>query len=373
MNTRFGRFLQGRFFPKLFLFLHAASAAFLAFENGRAAGCLLGAGAQWIVTALFAALGAVTVAYSLAGKRRFGGQWFQRSIGFVLCFIIYDLMLLAAWLACAALFQLSARAESAGTACAALIAAAVVAAGYRHARSIRRASYSIRLGEGGVRCRIAFISDVHLGAFVREAHVRRIVAQINAIEPDVVLIGGDIVDTDNQILGDAAALDAIAGALCGIRSREGVFAVLGNHDSSADSEPLRAFLEKSHIRLLDDESVHLSNFTLVGRTNGASNDRAPAESFAIDRSAPVVVLDHDPYGIPEAAEMGASLVLCGHTHKGQFFPATIFTRWANGRRFFYGRESFGRTEAVLSSGAGFFQLPVRIGTDSEVVEIRLEG
>ena len=71
--------------------------------------------------------------------------------------------------------------------------------------------------------------------------------------------------------------------------------------------------------------------------------------------------------------MGASLVLCGHTHRGQFFPATIFTRWANGRRFFYGRESFGRTEAVISSGAGFFQLPMRIGTDSEVVEIRLEG
>lgn len=362
MNTRFGRFLQGRFFPKLFLFLHAASAAFLAFENGRAAGCLLGAGAQWIVTVLFAAAGAVTVAYSLAGKCRFGGQRFQRSIGFVLCFIIYDLMLLVAWLACAALFQLSTRAESTGTACAALIAAAVVAAGYRHARSIRRTSYSIRLGEGGVRGRIAFISDVHLGAFVREAHVRRIVAQINAIEPDVVLIGGDIVDTDNQILGDAAALDAIAGALCGIRSREGVFAVLGNHDPSADSKPLRAFLKKSHIRLLDDESVRLSNLTLVGRTNGANNDRAP-----------VVVLDHDPCGIPEAAEMGASLVLCGHTHKGQFFPATIFTRWANGRRFFYGRESFGRTETVISSGAGFFQLPVRIGTDSEVVEIRLEG
>ena len=60
MNTRFGRFLQGRFFLKLFLFLHAASAAFLAFENGRAAGCLLGAGAQWVVTVLFAAAGAVT-------------------------------------------------------------------------------------------------------------------------------------------------------------------------------------------------------------------------------------------------------------------------------------------------------------------------
>ena len=158
-----------------------------------------------------------------------------------------------------------------------------------------------------------------------------------------------------------------------MRAKEGVFAVLGNHDPKAESETFRQFLRASNIRLLHNEIIQLSQVNLIRRTNAANNYRSPMIAFSgrIDPVKPIVVLDHDPAGIPEAVSFGADLVLCGHTHKGQFFPVTYFTKLANGKHSFYGHERFGKTHAVISSGAGFFQLPVRIGTDSEVVDIEI--
>ena len=157
------------------------------------------------------------------------------------------------------------------------------------------------------------------------------------------------------------------------RSKEGTYAVLGNHDLTTSNSIFQKFVADSHIQLLDNQAARLSCLNLVGRTNAAHNHRDPVEYFTgkVDRTVPTVVVDRDPNSIPEALSFGASLVLCGHTHKGQFFPATFFTCLANGNHFFSGCEKFGDAYAVISSGAGYFQLPVRIGTDSEVVEIRL--
>lgn len=74
-----------------------------------------------------------------------------------------------------------------------------------------------------------------------------------------------------------------------------------------------------------------------------------------------------PQGIREAASCGVDLVLCGHTHKGQLFPLTILTRLANGAQYFYGYGVSEKTRSVISAGTGFFGLPIRIGTDSEIV------
>ena len=68
---------------------------------------------------------------------------------------------------------------------------------------------------------------------------------------------------------------------------------------------------------------------------------------------------------------GADLVLCGHTHRGQMFPVTLFTQWAYGAKRFWGQHQFGQTHAIVSAGCGVFQLPIRLGTDNEVVSIDL--
>ena len=63
------------------------------------------------------------------------------------------------------------------------------------------------------------------------------------------------------------------------------------------------------------------------------------------------------------------LVVFGHTHKGQFFPANSFTKWSYGRQGFYGHSKTNKTYSIVSSGAGYFQMPIRIGTNSEIVQI----
>ncbi len=83
------------------------------------------------------------------------------------------------------------------------------------------------------------------------------------------------------------------------------------------------------------------------------------------------MLDHNPGGIKEAIENKVSLVLCGHTHKGQFFPATLFTRFAYGKKDFYGYAQREETQSIVSAGAGYFQMPMRIGSDSEIVLIEV--
>lgn len=90
---------------------------------------------------------------------------------------------------------------------------------------------------------------------------------------------------------------------------------------------------------------------------------------SIPKAKPVLVVDHDPKQIVEAEEYGVDLVLSGHTHAGQFFPATIATQLAVGKHRLYGYYKFGKTHAVITSGAGCFNMPIRVGTHNEVVEI----
>lgn len=253
-----------------------------------------------------------------------------------------------------------------------ILAALVVAVGYWHTRTIRTPAYSIDLGLGE-DYRIVLLSDIHLGVFVGEKHVRRMVETVNQLDADLVVISGDIIDVNNHILADSQELSKISALLRGMKAREGIYAALGNHDPSVENAVFRRFLQDAHIRLLHNEAVQLSCINLIGRSDERRNHRCPIGEFAeqIDRSMPVVVLDHDPGKIPEAVSFGVDLVLCGHTHKGQFFPVTYFTKWANGKHYFYGHEVFGKTHAVICAGTGFFQLPVRLGTDNEAADIHL--
>ena len=133
-------------------------------------------------------------------------------------------------------------------------------------------------------------------------------------------------------------------------------------------------MKAAKIRLLNDEIKELSKINLIGRTDEANNERCEVSNILskIELQKPTVVLDHKPENITEAAEYGADLVLCGHTHKGQMFPITLFTKWANGKNCFYGHHISGKTHSIITSGVGFFELPVRIGTNNEIVDIYLQ-
>ena len=139
-------------------------------------------------------------------------------------------------------------------------------------------------------------------------------------------------------------------------------------------QEIRRFFQEAGIHLLVDACAETADFLVVGRDDILGNPhRKPLEELLGEGASekPVIVVDHNPLGIDDGVRLGADLVLCGHTHKGQFFPATVFTKLAYGPRGFYGHYQTGRTHSVVSAGAGYFQLPVRLGTDSEIVALQV--
>lgn len=250
--------------------------------------------------------------------------------------------------------------------------------GFVNARQIDHVTYSIDLESRKVESdiNVVMISDLHLGAIGSESRLCDIVSEINKEEPDVVCIAGDFFDTDFSSIRDPnGALEAIRG----IRSTYGVYACLGNHDGGSTHSQMRKFLNEAGIKVLDDAyEVIDDRFVLVGRLDGSAIGgydgavRKPISDYFTreDTSLPVIVLDHNPANIGEyGAE--ADIILCGHTHKGQVFPANIITDLIYSVDHGYYRKDADSPHVVVSSGVGTWGMPMRVGTDSEVVSVRI--
>ena len=250
--------------------------------------------------------------------------------------------------------------------------------GVVNAATIDRTTYSVSFENGdddGMR--IALISDLHLGSEIGSAQMRRVVEEVNACEADIVVIAGDVFNAEVE---DCCDLDETAAELRRIKSRLGVYAVLGNHDPSPEYPPLQAFFESAGIRLLNDETVAFSGFTLVGRAESApihgdvSEGRKSLDELldGADRSNPVIVIDHRPAGVDEAVAFGADLIMCGHTHRGQIFPANLIAAWTHGAGRNYGHTVEGNTDVIVTSGVGYWGPPMRTASDAEVVLIQTD-
>ena len=292
-------------------------------------------------------------------------------IGILSIYLIYYCMVDFLWLIIETAFGLSVEISACGTLISAGMSAMLVVVGCWNTKHIRTVSYRIPVGQvGNVFC-IALISDLHLGAFVGADHVRRIVGAINAIHPDLIIIAGDLIDDDNSILSEPAELQQLSCEFRQFQSKYGAMLTLGNHDPNADDPAFRAFLEESHIQLLHNQILELPAVNVVGVSDPAHNKRIPIETLIADRNPakPTIVIDHDPRYMDTAVAQKIDLVLSGHTHAGQFFPASVLTRIALGKQRFYGNHIIGKTHAVVTSGAGFFNLPVRLGTSNEIVNL----
>jgi len=139
------------------------------------------------------------------------------------------------------------------------------------------------------------------------------------------------------------------------------------------------FLERSNIKVLIDEYVAIDErFILAGRLDpspigrfGDMRRKKPAEVLSgIDVKLPVIVIDHNPANIDEYGSE-VDLVLCGHTHRGQIFPGNLFTRAMYVVDYGYYRKDESSPHVVVTSGAGTWGMPMRVGTNCEVVSIKL--
>ena len=224
----------------------------------------------------------------------------------------------------------------------------------------------------GKEYHMVLLSDLHIGYYVGVKHIARVVDQVNALNPDIVVIAGDMVNAGNT--RECPEIDEVAQLLARMRSKEGTFAILGNHDPELGDKDFQKFLRDAQITLLADDIYTASCCHLVGR----STRTRPRQSLdfllgGVKHRRPIVVLDHDPLGVDEAVEQKADLILCGHTHKGQVFPLNLFCRAVYSKQQFWGRSVMGETDVVVSAGTGYFSMPMRLGSSCEIWDLTLSG
>jgi len=220
------------------------------------------------------------------------------------------------------------------------------------------------------RFTIVFASDFHFQERTPRGLMDRFAAKVNAVGPDLVLIGGDILE-GNAVGAD---LEAFADGFRRIQSTHGVFGVLGNHDAFGGGNPV--FYEKAGIRMLRDEVERIDGaIHLAGRLDSRSRGRAGARKSigdllsGVPDDLPIVVLDHRPTDLENVGRSRADLQISGHTHNAQIFPLNIIARGQYDIAWGYGK--WGRTHVIVSCGIQGWGPPVRTAGVSEILVIRL--
>jgi predicted MPP superfamily phosphohydrolase len=211
--------------------------------------------------------------------------------------------------------------------------------------------------------RIVQISDVHIGSRAG-AFLDRVVDRLLALQPDLVLITGDLVDFGRVPASELAAL---------ARIEVPVFFCTGNHERYVDCDAICARLEAHGVRVLRDAvDVSQAGFVLVGIDDAERRTRV-REGLAALGPLPVgyrILLYHRPDGLEDAADAGVDLMLCGHTHAGQIVPFGLLVRRVFPR--IQGLYEVGGTRLYVSPGTGTWGPVMRLGTANEITCIDLQ-
>ncbi|WP_298024597.1 metallophosphoesterase [uncultured Campylobacter sp.] len=214
----------------------------------------------------------------------------------------------------------------------------------------------------------AVISDVHLGEFLKKEFLQGVVAQINSLNYDALLIVGDMFDLRSDELGDILQpLEAI---------KKPIFFVTGNHEYyRGDASGLIAAMQKAGVRVLQNESVEFEGLNLMGvhdlsgfRFGYMQPDLSTALAQA-DPDKPKILLAHQPKYVVNFVRDEVDLCICGHTHAGQIFPWTLLVLLS--QKYLYGLYNDGLKQIYVSSGVGFWGPPIRVFADAEIALLKL--
>jgi predicted MPP superfamily phosphohydrolase len=227
---------------------------------------------------------------------------------------------------------------------------------------------------------IGVASDLHVGApHVSMAMLRRVVADLNAAKPDLILLPGDFVH-HGLINGEAISPEAIAAELATLKAPLGVYATLGNHDWWFDGERMRKALEAVGIPVLENSALALNGLTqkiwLVGIGDDMTGHAYARKALSkVPTDARLIVMLHDPANAPELPRQSI-VALAGHTHGGQVRLPLIGALITPGRSPL--RHSLGWLADVpvptyVSAGIGTSILPVRFNCPPETLVLRLSG
>lgn len=224
---------------------------------------------------------------------------------------------------------------------------------------------------------VMHISDLHIGHHRGRTYLEKIVAETNDRNPDIVLINGDLVDAN------AALLPGVLSPLESFKAP--VFFVDGNHDNYVDTKRALELIALNGVRILQNEIVSIHGFQLVGLNYmnpdeetfdmHPSNDKQTIKkvlpTLTFDENTPIVLMHHSPVGLDYVTAQGIDLMVSGHTHAGQMFPANLLTPFI----FPLNKGLYERNGTIffVSQGAGTFGPRIRLGTFNEINLIRLKA
>ena len=225
---------------------------------------------------------------------------------------------------------------------------------------------------------IAFITDAHVGSpFITLKRLQSIVESVNALEPDLVLLGGDYV-IQEVVGGRPVPSKDIAAVLSKLKAKHGVFGVLGNHDWWDDAPRIRQEFVEQQVRILEDAAQHIDvdgkGFWLVGVSDYTEGDHDVDKALsAVGGSDPIIVLTHSPDIFPDVPPR-VGLTIAGHTHGGQVYVPLVgrpIVPSKYGQRYAIGLIEENGKRLFVGPGIGTSILPIRFLTPPEISILRL--
>lgn len=269
-----------------------------------------------------------------------------------------------------------------------LLTVLVTVGGVINARYIRTTTYDINIAKEASldKLKIVMVADMHMGYNTGVDQMSKMVEKINAHEPDVVILAGDIFDNDYDALDYPESLINI---YLGIRSKYGVYAIHGNHDlneqvlagftfsflDKSKDPRMDEFLERANIKVLYDEGVYITdNIYIYGRPDyyikkQINEHRLEVDEIKLNKDDINIIVDHQPRELKELSEIGADLDLGGHTHDGQVFPGNLLCHLFYENT--YGLKKYGDMTSIVTSGVGVFGPNMRVLTKSEITVINV--
>lgn len=222
--------------------------------------------------------------------------------------------------------------------------------------------------------RIVQISDIHVGPTIKGDYLQAVVQAVNAEQPDLIAITGDVVD------GSVRQLAMHVSPLSALRARHGVFVVTGNHEYYSGADAWIDEFRRLGLHVLMNEHAVLehdgASLVVAGVTDYSAQRFDPAQRSDPHRAlaqAPEdtirILLAHQPRSAFAAAEAGFHLQLSGHTHGGQFFPWSLFVPLQ--QPYVAGLQRLQDLWVYTSRGTGYWGPPKRIGAPSEITRLLL--
>ena len=244
------------------------------------------------------------------------------------------------------------------------LALAVLARRNANCTDVKLVSIPLEKGSSEKRLKIVQISDIHLNGLQSVAWVSRMVNQVNALKPDVIVLTGDLLDISPKFVVEHLSILAQLSATAKL-------AVSGNHDFYMGYGHYEEALRRIGFQNLDNKKVRVQSVQFIGIPDSQSTQFSGESSQLssllnrCDRTQPIVLLNHRPDGFPQAANQGVTLQLSGHTHAGQLPPWDILVRLRY--RYAYGLSRYKASYIYTTKGTGTWGPPMRLYRPSEIV------